>query len=622
MARAEMALNQDKNRLQLRRRSGSPEHSRSFKFTACAVSENLSGTLSPRSSAIVPGRRAGSPVLRGLKVGEIMSVLRDRSPPREGESMAWPHRRGDESLILASAAYPRRSRSASPPPRVRPGPGPDDEARLAAMFAAVSAEEEAEVDILKLGGVNPDGRTRPLSPRVPGSDWQEGLSTRMAERGGSRLFPTHLAKSAPASASRAPAGMKPGGVFVPGGSPKAKAKAPQAPSLAAEAPSRLKKFCKDQPLSLDEVLELKSLLESKGTLDYTRAKCKDPLSRDSKGKATGPFSASAANAKGDHTGSSMFGSWLRDNCIIAYGIWLTDPDGAGGDDAVACLNSIATFLLTYQSHKMELVINGQKDVKGDEKTWMDRPHIRFIGETGKEDTKWYNHKQNDALGYFLWARCQLALAGKMPFTGEHLKLCGQLFDFLRTIECWDDLDAGHWEESWRDEPGGACGGRCFDPTQAGERAVWETGWLFPGKSDTLSVLETKLEAALKTILPNEVVKPPKNKKDADGALIFLCYPLEVVPTAMGEQILERLETITGHIAVCRYRKDSYWCKDYKELYADPTKHFTDEELKERDANIKPGEEAQWCLFDPMISAYYGGDFSHMSSQVNLNAPLP
>ena len=29
---------------------------------------------------------------------------------------------------------------------------------------------------------------------------------------------------------------------------------------------------------------------------------------------------------------------------------------------------------------------------------------------------------------------------------------------------------------------------------------------------------------------------------------------------------------------------------YQELYADPTKHFTDEELKERDANIKPGEE--------------------------------
>ena len=42
-------------------------------------------------------------------------------------------------------------------------------------------------------------------------------------------------------------------------------------------------------------------------------------------------------------------------------------------------------------------------------------------------TKPLNHDyRNDALGYFLWARCQLALAGKMPFTGEHLKLCGAL----------------------------------------------------------------------------------------------------------------------------------------------------------------------------------------------------
>ncbi|CAE7210973.1 unnamed protein product [Symbiodinium sp. CCMP2592] len=279
-------------------------------------------------------------------------------------------------------------------------------------------------------------------------------------------------------------------------------------------------------------------------------------------RPTGPFSASAANAKGDHTGSSMFGSWLRDNCIIAYGIFLTDPDGSGGTDAVACLNSIATFLLTYQSHKMELVINGHKNVKGDEQTWMDRPHIRFIGETGKEDTKWYNHKQNDALGYFLWARTQLALAGKMPLTGDHLKLCAQLFDFLRTIECWEDLDAGHWEEH------SAQHASSLGPVLAAVRSFKKVmaanpGWIFPGKSDTLEVLEKSLAASLKQILPNEVVKPRANAKDADGALIFLCYPLEVVDDAMGALILQQMEKITGHIAVCRYRKDSYWCKDYK-----------------------------------------------------------
>lgn len=57
---------------------------------------------------------------------------------------------------------------------------------------------------------------------------------------------------------------------------------------------------------------MKALLTSKGTLDYTRAKCKELKvhvgflrTQDARGKATGPFSASATNAKGDHTGSSM-----------------------------------------------------------------------------------------------------------------------------------------------------------------------------------------------------------------------------------------------------------------------------------------------------------------------------
>lgn len=207
-ARAELALNQDKSRLQLRR-SGSPvNQARSFKFTACAVSD-APGALSPRSAAIVPGRRSNSPVLRGLKVGEIISVLRDRSPdgsaatqtPGASESMVWPHRRGDENLIAASGfqlgRLERRARSASPPARGR-ARGDMEEARMVAMFAAVSTEQEVEVDVLNLGASvgGRDGRTRPLSPRVRESDWLDGLSSRMAERGGSRLFPTHLAKSA------------------------------------------------------------------------------------------------------------------------------------------------------------------------------------------------------------------------------------------------------------------------------------------------------------------------------------------------------------------------------------------------------------------------------------------
>merc|ERR1719215_818828 len=115
----------------------------------------------------------------------------------------------------------------------------------------------------------------------------------------------------------------------------------------------LQKFCRAEPLNMGELKELISTLEANRTLDTSRAKCKD-----ASGNPTGPFSASAANAKGDHTGSSMFGSWLRDNCIIAYGLYITDPNGQGCEDSKACLNAIAKFLLTHEAYRMELVING------------------------------------------------------------------------------------------------------------------------------------------------------------------------------------------------------------------------------------------------------------------------
>jgi len=206
-------------------------------------------------------------------------------------------------------------------------------------------------------------------------------------------------------------------------------------------------------------------------------------------------------------------------------------------------------------------------------------------------------------GYFLFARCTLAIGGKMPMSGDHLRLCGQLFDYLRAIEAWNDLDGGHWEEHSAQHASSV--GPCLAAVKLFKRLCADKGYLAPCKDDTLDLLETNLQDALNKILPNEIVMPAEHTRDADGALIFLCYPLDIVSDEMGLQILERMKRICGHIGICRYRKDSYWCRDYGELYADPTKHFTDEELKERDANIKDGEEAQWMLFDPMVSAYYG-----------------
>eukprot|EP00435_Cladocopium_sp_Y103_P050635 s6_g15.t1 len=271
----------------------------------------------------------------------------------------------------------------------------------------------------------------------------------------------------------------------------------------------------------------------------------------------------------------MFGSWLRDNCIIAWGLFYTDPEGAGAEDSVACISSIAKFLLM-----------------------LDGPHIRFIGETGLEDPKWYNHKQNDALGYFMWARTQLAWHKKLPFNGEHLKLMGQLFDYLRVIESWADLDGGHWEEH------SAVHASSIGPPLAAvklfKKVAARDGFLPPCKTDTLDVLEKNLQAALLKILPGEITFPPELARDADAATVFLAYPLEVVDDQLGLQIMDRLK------------------KDYKDKVGeDPTKHFTDEELKERDRLLQDGEEAQWCLFDPMVSCFYGRMYQKTQAMIAL-----
>lgn len=370
--------------------------------------------------------------------------------------------------------------------------------------------------------------------------------------------------------------------------------------LGAPFRPELAKYCRLEPLTMQELKEVMALLKEKGTLDTDRAKCVDKT-----GKPTGMFSAAAVNDQGSQEGTGYYASWLRDNCLVSFGLYFSDPHGAGGADAAACINAIATFLLKY-AYRFERVIGGLVNVKGGEEVWMERPHIRFDGSTGLEisDQK-YNHKQNDALGYFIWMRCLLALEGKLPLSGEHLKLLGQMFEYLRAIECWRDEDGGHWEEHSKIEASS------LGPVLAGLRLfkkilASKEGLVAPCKEDTLDVLQSKLEAALAEILPHECVQSHM-PRDADGALVFLCYPLEVVDEAMAAKILENVsKKITGPIGTNRYQFDSYFCRDYKDFTgSEATKHYTDEELQERDKLVKHGEEAQWCIFDPMVSAYYG-----------------
>ena len=78
---------------------------------------------------------------------------------------------------------------------------------------------------------------------------------------------------------------------------------------------------------------------------------------------------------------------------------------------------------------------------------MNRPHVRFNGLTLEENPERWSHAQNDALGYFLWLSCRLALAGHVSSLPEDWDLLGRFALFFRSVRYWQDEDSGHWEEA-------------------------------------------------------------------------------------------------------------------------------------------------------------------------------
>jgi len=360
-------------------------------------------------------------------------------------------------------------------------------------------------------------------------------------------------------------------------------------------------FVKDAPLTLEELAQVRGLLVEKRTLNLGAGRV----------EGTGLYSAAMAGHEGTGVGG-YDNVWVRDNIFLAHALYVTDTDGSGCEAAKDVIASIVTFMLKHAA-RYDDCISGKAD-KADP---MQRPHIRFNGTALAENAEFWNHKQNDALGYFIWMRCRLCVDGKMPMTGDHLRLLGLMAEYLAKIQFWCDEDNGHWEEATKIEASS------LGPVVAGIREFQKVLALHPGmmapcSEGCLELLMARGQEALAAILPNECVQEGK-ARDADGALLFLVYPLDVVSPEMGRTIVENARAkIMGPIGIRRYNFDSYWCKDYKEKTgSEGTKSYTDEEMKERDKLVAPGEEAQWCIFDPIVSAIYGKFYQAMKDPKDL-----
>lgn len=307
----------------------------------------------------------------------------------------------------------------------------------------------------------------------------------------------------------------------------------------------------------------------------------------------------------DATASGYHYVWVRDNVFIAYAHYLNGKVG----EAAATAKTLATYFKKHVK-RFDDVIQGRVD-SGDP---MQRPHVRFEGGKLEEvDQKW-PHAQNDALGYFLWFYATLACEKHVEPTQEDMACLATVAQYLRTIRFWEDQDSGHWEEVRKIEASS------IGIVVGGLRTVKR---LYELRGIDVSLIDELLlpgQEALHRILPNECVQEdPQKRRAYDAALLFLIYPTHVVDDSMADQILHNVVThLQGSYGIRRYLNDSYWCANYKNFFK-PEERAVDfsDNITSRDALLRQGEEAQWCIFDPIISAIYGDRFQRSRSVDDL-----
>lgn len=340
-------------------------------------------------------------------------------------------------------------------------------------------------------------------------------------------------------------------------------------------------------LSADDLPKIEAALQRHGALTFTSL-------------PSGLFAASPHGS----AASGYKRVWVRDNVYVAYAHHVSGRSSVAGSVARALL----TFFHTHR-HRLDSIISGQTDPND----VSERPHVRFDGMTSLEipDQKW-SHAQNDALGYFLWLYCELAVEGIVAVDDVARSTLARFPQYLDAIRFWQDEDSGHWEEIRKQSASSI--GTVVAGLRALVRLADRQPSIFAGTRvhEVSTALLERGQRVLREILPSECVQrtPLKNRR-YDAALLFLLYPLDVVDAGLRDLLLyDCARFLKGERGFRRYLGDSYFAPDYEDRVAEGerTRDYS-EDMASRDELLdRIGDEAQWCLFDPILSAYYGRRF--------------
>ena len=327
------------------------------------------------------------------------------------------------------------------------------------------------------------------------------------------------------------------------------------------------------------------------------------------------FSASAVSTNTSYTGYSNV--WVRDNIYLAYTHYIIGKTKI----AIKNIESLITYFKKF-GWRFEAIIEGRVDPND----VMQRPHVRFDGRDLSEIDQPWQQAQNDALGYFLWFCCKLAREKSIALQPEDLETLALFPFYFQAISYWQDEDSGHWEEERKvaaSSIGVVIAGLrslklLLTDTELAKYCKYKDNLV---TAEFLDELILTGKAALSKILPAECVRPNSKSRQYDAALLFLIYPLQVVEQEMSEEILGNvISKLQGDYGIRRYLKDSFWCRNYKDLPEEIRTSISSEReqwLKEHGRELKEGEEAQWCIFDPIISAIFGLKFQKTHQQQYL-----
>jgi phosphorylase kinase alpha/beta subunit len=344
--------------------------------------------------------------------------------------------------------------------------------------------------------------------------------------------------------------------------------------------------------TLPNLEQIESLLKKQGTFSFSAFENR-------------LFSAAILGKEEQYTGYGNV--WVRDNIHIAHAHYIVNNRGI----AITNVQTLMTYFKTHQERFEKIIAN-----EADASDPMMRPHVRFNGHNLEEIQEKWSHAQNDALGYFLWFYCLLANQKSIVPLPDDLEMIARFVLYFQKIRYWEDEDSGHWEEV-RKISASSIGVvvAALEQLKQFLQTSPLSDYRYGKQLITEELLDQLIKAGtttLENILPAECIQPePSKQRRYDAALLFLIYPLQVIKTAVADQIVQEvIDNLQGEYGIRRYLGDSYWAPDYKnKLHAEQRTIDFSDNLASRDLLLPDkGLEAQWCIFDPIISVIFGKRF--------------